>query len=111
MCTPLPHLGTGWTDCTEVWCVVIEKLPWCFTQVKLGYIVLGWDAYIRTCARVYLYVRDSFRISEAAGRIVLSIGVVMNQLAMYFVHLLRLFFVGLKPVRPAQTIAWLCDLG
>ena len=32
VCIPSPYLGNGWTDCTEIWCVVRGPMAMRFTQ-------------------------------------------------------------------------------
>ena len=60
---PFPYLGNDWTDCAEIWFVVRDPLPSRFTKVN------GWiQVHVRTWAPL-------FRISGRAGRIVLKLGV------------------------------------
>ena len=59
---PFPYLGNGWTDCAEIWVVVRDSLAWRFTKVNAGV-----EVHVRTCAPL-------FRISGAAGRIALKLG-------------------------------------
>ena len=44
MRTPFPYLGSGSTDCAEIWCVVRDPLAKRFAQVKSGV-----DLHLRTC--------------------------------------------------------------
>ena len=58
MC-PFSHLWKGWTECADIWCVVINKLAPRFTKVEGG-------------VRLHVCL---FRISGTAGRIALKLGV------------------------------------
>ena len=57
---PFVVYGNGWSDRAEVWYVVRDKLSGRFTQTKGGYL------HVRKCVPL-------FRISGAAGRIVLEV--------------------------------------
>ena len=64
-CAPFPNLRNGWTDCGEIWCVVIDQLARLFAQVNDGagahgrtpfsYLGNGWTNY----AEIWYAVRDS----------------------------------------------------
>ena len=61
--SPFPHLGNGWTDCAEIWCVVSDPLARHFIKVNAGVQV-----HVRTYALL-------FRISGTAGWIALTFDV------------------------------------
>ena len=67
---PFPHLGNGWTDCAEIWCVVSDPLAMRFTVLRGGV-----HLHVRTCV-------PFFRFSGPAGRIALKFGMLLgtNQL-------------------------------
>ena len=57
------HVGNGWTDCSEIWFVVLDSLAWRFVKVNGGVQV-----HVRTCEPL-------FRNSGTAGQIALKLGV------------------------------------
>ena len=65
--TPFPYVGNGWTDCTEVWCVIREPLAIPFTRIK-------WNIFLRA------HVRTTFPNPVNAGRHVLKFGVFLDML-------------------------------
>ena len=48
---PFPYLGSGWTDCAEVWFVVRGPLDWRFTTVNGGVQV-----YVRIPDPVFFFL-------------------------------------------------------
>ena len=59
---PFPHLGSGWTDCAEIWRVVRDPEARLFAKVNGGA-----QLHVRACAPL-------FHTSETAGRIELKFG-------------------------------------
>ena len=75
-CAPFLYLRNGWTDCAEIWCVVVrDTLARRLTKVKSVVLLHG-----RTCKRAD---EPLFRTSEMAGRISLKFGVLLENQAPY----------------------------
>ena len=71
--TPFPHIGDGWKNCTEIWCVVRGQLHYVLHKPRGG-------GYIEV-AHVHI-----FSISGTAGRIALNIGMWVEGHICYACH-------------------------
>ena len=70
--TPFPYLGNGWTDCTEIRCLLMNQLAMHFILATSGVCL-----HVLTCVPLFL-------ISGSSGSITLKYGVLLDPLAMRF---------------------------